>query len=325
MFRVGKEKHITDLLSSYLDGRLTARERAQVEEHLAACPACSADLESLRATVHAVRALPTVAVPRSFYVQPAPQPRPAYVLLRLATATVAAMLVLTMAGDLFLRVYQPAMAPAPEALATMPAVAATDRRELAAPASPAPAPSLLASPPPPTAEEKASEAATAPASASTGQPAAPTQTAPARPAIEAAPTLTKPGEPIYGIKLAPTATLTLPVPATPTPPAGAGAPPAPLTVTQTRTKLPHTPTPPATATRTAPTASPSPTAVPSAPPAAAVQAIEPGPTPVTAPSLLGLDETTLRWIEGGLVALLAVLAAATVVVRRLTQPPSRLP
>jgi anti-sigma factor RsiW len=35
-------------LSAYLDGELDAAAREQVESHLAACPICAVELESLR-------------------------------------------------------------------------------------------------------------------------------------------------------------------------------------------------------------------------------------------------------------------------------------
>lgn len=41
-------------LSAYLDGELDAAAREQVESHLAACPSCSAELESLRSVSSAV-------------------------------------------------------------------------------------------------------------------------------------------------------------------------------------------------------------------------------------------------------------------------------
>jgi anti-sigma factor RsiW len=42
------------LMSDYLDGRLTGRDRARLETHLSGCPHCSEYLEQLRATVDAL-------------------------------------------------------------------------------------------------------------------------------------------------------------------------------------------------------------------------------------------------------------------------------
>ncbi len=52
--------HLPDLpqLSAYLDGELDARVRQRVAAHLAACPACSAQLERLRALSADFQALP---------------------------------------------------------------------------------------------------------------------------------------------------------------------------------------------------------------------------------------------------------------------------
>jgi anti-sigma factor RsiW len=47
------------LMSDYLDGRLDERDRARLEEHLAACPHCTEYLAQLRVTIDALgRAAP---------------------------------------------------------------------------------------------------------------------------------------------------------------------------------------------------------------------------------------------------------------------------
>ncbi len=63
--------HVEDALSAYLDGALPAAERAAVEAHLAACPACRTALAELRATQALLRAAPRPAPPRSFALTPA--------------------------------------------------------------------------------------------------------------------------------------------------------------------------------------------------------------------------------------------------------------
>ena len=59
-------EYIQELLSAYLDGELTAEERALVEQALDASPELQQELESLRQTVALVKALPPVAAPRPF-------------------------------------------------------------------------------------------------------------------------------------------------------------------------------------------------------------------------------------------------------------------
>ncbi|MBN2471067.1 MAG: hypothetical protein JXN59_10110 [Anaerolineae bacterium] len=60
-----------ELLSAYLDDALAPPERAALERRLAAEPALRAELEALQAVVTRVRALPTLAAPRDFRLDPA--------------------------------------------------------------------------------------------------------------------------------------------------------------------------------------------------------------------------------------------------------------
>ncbi len=57
---------VQEQLSSYLDGELSAEERAAVEEHLAGCAACREELELLRATLDALHDLPVLPAPGGF-------------------------------------------------------------------------------------------------------------------------------------------------------------------------------------------------------------------------------------------------------------------
>src|SRR5687767_4846693 len=57
----------TAKLSEYLDGELTAPERAALERHLAACPACSAALADLSRVVLRARALAAPEPPRDLW------------------------------------------------------------------------------------------------------------------------------------------------------------------------------------------------------------------------------------------------------------------
>lgn len=47
-------RQAVELLSDYLDERLVPKDRARLEEHLAACPHCSEYLAQLRATIDAL-------------------------------------------------------------------------------------------------------------------------------------------------------------------------------------------------------------------------------------------------------------------------------
>ena len=118
-----------ELLSAYLDGQLSAGERARLEARLAADPALRAELEALRRTVALVRDLPPVSIPRNFILpramaaRPRPvrplRPRRAWAapLLTAATAVVSLLFVVVLAGDLLLSgMGRQAFAPAAEPL-----------------------------------------------------------------------------------------------------------------------------------------------------------------------------------------------------------------
>lgn len=53
-----------ELLSAYLDGELPAGREREVEEHLAACPGCRAELDGLRSVVDHLRRLERAAPPQ---------------------------------------------------------------------------------------------------------------------------------------------------------------------------------------------------------------------------------------------------------------------
>ena len=130
--RQAKERKQRDeLLSAYLDGQLSAGERARLEAQLATDPALRAELEALRHTVVLVRDLPPVPIPRNFILpptvaarpRPAPSARPrrawAAPLLTAATAVVSLLFVVVLAGDLLLSgvgrlAFAPAAAPPKE-------------------------------------------------------------------------------------------------------------------------------------------------------------------------------------------------------------------
>lgn len=54
----------TDLIRDYAFNDIAAADRSAVERHLADCPACAAELDQLRLTTAALRALPDVEPPQ---------------------------------------------------------------------------------------------------------------------------------------------------------------------------------------------------------------------------------------------------------------------
>jgi anti-sigma factor RsiW len=56
-------KELVELVTDYLEGRLSALKRSRFEEHLLDCPGCSAYLEQLRWTIRLTRALREEHIP----------------------------------------------------------------------------------------------------------------------------------------------------------------------------------------------------------------------------------------------------------------------
>src|SRR6266508_6470094 len=109
-----------ELLSAYIDNRLTADERAALEQRLRNEPALRGTLDDLRGTVTLLRGLPPLTPPRSFTLDPAafaPRPSPLFGWLRLGATLASVLLALTFAVDLVgrggLSGSAPAAAPAP--------------------------------------------------------------------------------------------------------------------------------------------------------------------------------------------------------------------
>jgi len=120
--RLFKSEHqyVEDLLSAYLDGELSRRDKARVEKHLARCAACAQNLHTLRQTVALLKELPPVAVPRSLAIRPAQvaqrvsvlRARRTYGYLRAATVLATVLFAVVVAGDVFLTGLAPRLAPA---------------------------------------------------------------------------------------------------------------------------------------------------------------------------------------------------------------------
>jgi len=107
-----KRKHLDDeVLSSYIDGTLSPRDKIVVTQHVAECAECANNLDTLRRTALLLKDLPQVKVPRAFTLSEAdvaPQrvrrrQSSLFVFLRGATAAVAIMFAVVVAGDLVLR------------------------------------------------------------------------------------------------------------------------------------------------------------------------------------------------------------------------------
>jgi hypothetical protein len=155
--RQSEHERVEALLSPYLDGRTSEAECALVERHLKSCSDCARNLATLQATAAAVREMPRVRAPRSFALphSMARQPETASWMipaLRAATVIATLLLVVTVAGDVFLSsrtypTYAPMAAPASlarETAATSAPTAASQKaapkaaQELALPVSPTP-------------------------------------------------------------------------------------------------------------------------------------------------------------------------------------------
>lgn len=173
-----------ELLSTYIDQRVTGSERAALEARLEQEPALRQALDELRSTVTLLRELPPVRPPRSFTIDPATvKPRGFGIVawLRLGSALAAVLLAMTFSVEL-LQFSAPA---AVEQTAGAPANA-PER----APAAPAPMVASVPTTAPAAAGSTAREAVAATAvPAATTAPAAPA--APGAAGVEAAPTATE--------------------------------------------------------------------------------------------------------------------------------------
>jgi anti-sigma factor RsiW len=274
-----KSEHqwVGESLSAYIDGELTGRERARMEQHLKECQACAEDLRTLRQTVALLKELPVIRAPCSFAVRPTvvrPRPAPApsawgYGLLKGATAIAALLLVLLIGGDLALQVFGgPLVSWAPAAVAPEVALAPSYEPEMA-PAPMEEAPMLG------QAKETEELEATPSENAQDVAPTAPTEPAAAYEVAEetATPPLGEGGGQPVGT---PTAE------GTPEPPSGAGAVEGP----ETRTTVPAEP---------APSPTPGQVMEPATPPPAAT-ALEEGeqravvPAPQETPQMLAMAD-----------------------------------
>ena len=93
-----------EMLSGYLDGHLTGKERLAFEAHLQSDPELMKELEGFRHTRLLLQQLSRKRAPRNFFVTPEMLPKPRTVHLfpvfRLASALAGIFLVVAFAGDL---------------------------------------------------------------------------------------------------------------------------------------------------------------------------------------------------------------------------------
>ncbi len=332
-------------LSPFLDRQLTPGEQARVTSHLHECPACRADLLSLRQTVAVLRAVPAVKPPRTFFI-PASEGvrlrqvqhnRLAYGYLQFATAVATVLLVLVVSGDALLRMgiaspARQAMAPNVEITATgrggeMPEVMLTSAPALQTGVS---APGAFGAVPPPAAEPAAvTMLAQAPLPAEANQ----TETAQAVADSQALTAKAMPSQTFARPAAAPplpTGTQQSEVAATPA--AETGQPELTVTLQAGPTTGPATPTPAPTQTPVPPTATPVPTETPVPPTATPLPPVEqpspppahfelepqalPPPAPAGGPGFLQAVQSLLPWLEWTLGALVAVLLVVTLWLRR---------
>jgi hypothetical protein len=157
MARQNDHNRVEELISAYLDKRVSPEEQSFFERHIASCADCRAQLETTRSMIAALQAMPAVKAPRSFVLprEMAKQPKRSfmslYPALRLATVVAAVAFVVLFAGDLLIG------RSGGNALQSIPA-AAPARLEVQAPqAARQAAPTQE-----PTAAESVNDAATAP-------------------------------------------------------------------------------------------------------------------------------------------------------------------
>lgn len=157
-----------ELLSAYLDNQLSVAERVGLERRLAAEPRLRSELEELRATATALRALEPVRPPRSFTLDPATAPRrrpglwPFAWAMQMGSGLAGLALVLLATVQMLGGRPLPAAAPAPAAMATEAAVSIMEAPQAYGGAE-APAPMATGAP---AADMRQSEATPAPASES---------------------------------------------------------------------------------------------------------------------------------------------------------------
>jgi hypothetical protein len=121
---------VRELLSPYIDRQVSLDERQQVETHLAGCATCQGELDQIRAVVTGLKAMPQMAVPRSFALPASAARRPLFVLprqnlvyLRGLAASLAACLILILGLGTYIDATSPGSAVMRSAVEIVPASA----------------------------------------------------------------------------------------------------------------------------------------------------------------------------------------------------------
>ncbi|NTU83035.1 MAG: hypothetical protein HGA45_27315 [Chloroflexales bacterium] len=175
----------SELLSAYLDKQLSVAETASLERRIEAEPTLQAELEGLRSTAAALRALEPLRPPRSFTLDPATAPKPRFYfssawVMQLGSGLAGLALVLLAAVQMLSTGALSASAPAPMAAKEATAAQAPYTATMIEPA-PTAAPMLESVPQPaptgPPAAPAARQAQPAPTAGMSESVAAPTQAA----------------------------------------------------------------------------------------------------------------------------------------------------
>ena len=89
MARQNDHNRAEELISAYLDKRVSAEEQEFFERHIASCADCRAELEATRSMVAALQAMPAMKAPRSFVLprEMAKQPKRSFLSLVSRSAT----------------------------------------------------------------------------------------------------------------------------------------------------------------------------------------------------------------------------------------------
>jgi len=58
-----KCREMVELMTEYLEGALSAGDRARFEDHIAGCDGCRSYLEQMRSTIHLVGRIPDEPIP----------------------------------------------------------------------------------------------------------------------------------------------------------------------------------------------------------------------------------------------------------------------
>ena len=58
-------RELTELITDYLEERLSQTDRVRFEQHLSVCPGCTAYVDQMRVTIQAMGSKPSLKIPSS--------------------------------------------------------------------------------------------------------------------------------------------------------------------------------------------------------------------------------------------------------------------